>query len=131
MVGSNDRVAGGTDVAMVTTRKTRTLRAYVSDLLKYPRWIIEREVDFTSCPYNGHYNQFLLQCVNCQFGQACRWLDRQRTPDIQDATLDELIEALGGAVEYLESTHRQRGDEYVDARAWIREARRFLRSRPH
>ncbi len=44
---------------METTSKTRTLEAYVSDLLQYPRWIIEREVDFTGCRYDGHYNAYL------------------------------------------------------------------------
>ena len=48
---------------MVTTSKTRTLKVYVEDLLQYPRWIIEREVDFTRCQYDGHYNLFLLTWV--------------------------------------------------------------------
>jgi hypothetical protein len=114
---------------METTGKTRTLRVYVADLLRYPRWLIEREVDFTNCPHGGHYNAFLPRCAHCRFGRGCRWLDHQRTPDTRDATLDELIEALGAAVEYLQSTQRQYSEEIADTRAWIREARRFLRTR--
>ncbi len=113
---------------MPTTRKTRTLKAYVTDLLEYPRWIIEHEVDFTDCPFDGPYNVFLPQCKNCQFGRGCRWLNQQRTPDIEIASIDELVEALGSAVEYLQSTDRQHADEYADTHAWIRKARRFLRS---
>ena len=114
---------------METTGKKRTLRAYVLELLQYPRLIIQREVDFTDCPLDGHYNVFLPKCVNCPFGRACRWLDHQRTPETKDAPLDELIEALGGAIEYLQSTNRQGDDDYDDTRAWIREARQFLKSR--
>jgi len=75
---------------MESTRKTRTLQAYVSKLLQYPRWIIEREVDFSGCRYDGHYNAYLPECVNCPFGNGCRWLDQQRAPDISDVPLDEL-----------------------------------------
>ncbi len=115
---------------METTRKTRTLQAYVSKLLQYPRWIIEREVDFTGCRYDGHYNAYLPECVDCQFGRGCRWLDQQRAPDISEAPLEELVEALGGAVEYLASPKRRPEIDDDDMRAWMREARRFLRSHP-
>ena len=115
---------------MEITSKTRTLRAYVLGLLNYPRWVIEHEVDFTGCPYDSHYNVFLAECTNCQFGPGCRWLDQHRTPEIANAPLDGLIEALGTAVEYLQSTHSAEGDYYDETRAWLREARRFLRSHP-
>lgn len=113
---------------METTSKTRTLKAYVSEMLQYPRWIIEHEVDFTDCPYDGHYNAFLPECVNCQFGRGCHWLDQQRSPNISTAPLDELIEALRGAVDYLQSTDVEEGDNREETTAWLREARRFLRS---
>jgi len=116
-------------VAMETTSNTRTLRAYVNDLLQTPRWIIQREVDFTDCPFDSHYNVFLPECVNCQFGKGCRWLDQQRTPKIDDAPLDELIQALESAIGYLQSTTRQSAADEVEARAWMRNARRFLRAR--
>ena len=116
-------------MAMETTRNTRTLRAYVNDLLEFPRWIIEREVDFTDCAYNGHYNAFLPECVNCRFGKGCRWLDQRRTPHIDDAPLDELIQALESSIDYLQSTQRQPETDDPDMHSWMREARRFLRSR--
>jgi hypothetical protein len=115
---------------MESTRKTRTLQAYASKLLQYPRWIIEREVDFTDCRYDGHYNAYLPECVNCQFSHGCRWLDQQRAPDIGAAPLDELIKSLGDAVEYLKSPKRRQDIDDDDLRAWMREARRFLRSHP-
>lgn len=112
---------------MDTTSKSRTLKAYVAELLVYPRWIIECEVDFTHCPHDAHYNEFLPDCVDCQFGRGCRWLNRHRTPDTSDAPVDDLVAALGAAVEYLESTSRERTDDYADTRAWLRDSRNFLK----
>ena len=113
---------------METTSKTRTLEAYASDLLQYPCWIIEREVDFTDCRYDGHYNAYLPD-GQLRVQSRLSLLDKQRAPDIGAAPLNDLIEALGGAVEYLESTSRQQEIDSEDMRAWIRGARRFLQSR--
>ena len=115
---------------METSRKKRTLQAYVSKLLQYPRWIIEREVDFTGCRYDGHYNVFLPECVNCPFGRGCRWLDQQRAPEISDVPLEELVQVLDGAVEYLASPKQRPEIDDDEMRAWMREARRFLHSHP-
>ena len=114
---------------MATTSNTRTLRAYVTELLELPRWIIEREVDFTDCPLHGYYNENLPGCVNCQFGKGCRWLDQDKFPNTGDAPLDELIEALESSVDYLQSTKRESETGEVDVKSWVREARRFLQSK--
>ncbi len=107
----------------------RTLRTYVSDLLQFPRRIIEGEVDFTSCPYDGHYNPFLPECATCQFGRACHWLDQRRTQTINHAPLDELVQALKGAVTYLQAANRREKSDAAQVRDWIEEAHRFLASR--
>jgi len=114
---------------MSTSSNTRTLRAYVADLLQYPRWIIEHEVDFTNCPHDSHYNAFLSDCAHCRFARGCRWLDRQRTPATDDASLEELVQALEGAVAYLQATTRRLALDDAELRDWMREARRFLRHR--
>ena len=116
-------------MAMETNGSTRPLRDYVSDLLQFPRRIIEGEVDFTSCPYDSHYNPFLPECDNCQFGRACHWLDQRRTQTTNDAPLDELVQALKGAVNYLQSAHRRQESDDAELRDWIEEASRFLASR--
>ena len=115
-------------MASETTSNARTLKAYVSELLEYPRLIIGREVDFSDCRHEGHYNMFLSECVECRFGDACRWLDEHRTPRIDDAPIDELVEALRSAVDYLQSTNQHLQRERSETRAWIQEVRRFLRS---
>jgi len=107
----------------------RTLRAYVTDLLDYPRWLIARDVDFSHCRLGGHHNEFLAECAECQFGQACHWLDKHRSPAIDNAPLSVLVAALDSAVDYFESTHPANRSNDSDTREWIREARRFLRSR--
>ncbi len=114
---------------METTSNTRTLRAYVNDLLQYPRGIIEREVDFTDCPPDSHHSAYLPECVNCRFGKGCRWLDQQRTPKTDNAPLDEFVRALERSVEYLQATKRQPATDEAEVRQWLREARRFLRAR--
>lgn len=115
---------------MEASDKRRTLKAYVCQLLEYPRWVIEREVDFSNCPHGAHYNEYLANCVNCRFARGCLWLNRHRTPNPDAAPLGELLEALGDAVEYLADTHREGEDDDADTRAWLRESRRFLRSQP-
>jgi hypothetical protein len=106
----------------------RTLRAYVTDLLEYPRLLIARDVDFSHCRLGGHHNEFLAECTQCPFGQACRWLDKHQSPAVDKASLSALVEALDSAVRYLESMHHAGGSSDSDTREWIRESRRFLRS---
>ena len=113
-------------MASETTSNKRTLKAYVTDLLDYPRWIIEHEVDFSGCRLGGHYNEFLSECVDCEFGPGCRWLDQQRTPKIDSATLEQLVRALESAVMYFQPPNRQSLINDSQGRDWIREARRFL-----
>jgi hypothetical protein len=112
-----------------TTSNTRTLKAYAIELLKFPRWHIEREVDFTDCRHDAQYDPLLAECVDCQFGPACRWLDQHRTSLTDDASLDELVEAIASAAQYLQATTQKRGGNNAEVLAWIREARRFLRAR--
>ena len=115
-------------MATETGRTTRTIKGYVVDLLDYPRWVIEREVDFTHCRAGGHHNEYLTECAECRFGEACRWLDRNRTPAAADGALEDLIQALESAVAYLGAPERMTGNPSRDARDWLREAQRFLRS---
>jgi len=109
--------------------KTRTLKAYASDLLEYPRWVIARDVDFTDCRHAAHYDASLAECTECQFGPACRWLDHHRTPKIDEASLDALVEAIEGACDYLQSKIQEQGTNDAETLEWIRDARRFLGSR--
>lgn len=116
-------------MALEITGNTRTLQAYAIELLKFPCWQIEREVDFTDCRHDAQFNAFLAECVKCQFGPACRWLDQHRTSLADDAPLDEHIEAIDGAAQYLQSKAQKRGGNDAEVRAWIHDARRFLRAR--
>jgi hypothetical protein len=116
-------------------RNTRTITGYVVTLLEYPRWVIEREVDFTNCHLGGHFDPADPQCSTCHFGTACRWLQTGRTTPHPDAKLPELLMALGAAVEYLHSSARANKDHYdgceCDACQWLAEARAFLRTHRH
>ena len=110
------------------TNKTRTITGYITDLLEYPRWALERDVDFSSCRYGGHYNAFIEECAECQFGTACRWLDQHRSRSLEDATVEQLADALEAAIDYLRATHQHKRTCYCKTCRWLREARHFKRS---
>mgnify|MGYP001817049760 FL=1 len=110
------------------TNKTRTLTGYITELLEYPRWVIEREVDFSNCRYGSHHNNFIEECRECEFGTACRWLDQNRSRPLEDATVEQLTEALEAADQYLRATHRHKKTCYCKTCRWLREARHFRRS---
>ncbi len=110
------------------TNKTRTITGYIADLLEYPRWVLERDVDFSNCRYGSHYNAFIEECTECQFGTACRWLDQHRSRSLEEATVEQLAGALEVATEYLRATHRHKRTCYCKTCRWLREARHFRRS---
>lgn len=110
------------------TSKTRTITGYIADLLEYPRWVLEREVDFSGCRYGGHYNAFIEECTECEFGAACHWLDQHRSRSLEDASVEQLADALEVAIEYLRATHEHEKTCYCKTCRWMREARHFTRS---
>ncbi len=113
----------------LTARSTRTITGYVTQLLEYPRWFIERDLDFTNCPHSGRYEDTAAECVNCNFGEACKWLNRNRTPSTDLGSVEELVAALQAAVSYLEAkSHYDKGCHCGNC-SWLREARRFLHNR--
>ena len=122
-------------MATLTGRRTRTLTGYVTTLLEYPRWIIEREVDFTDCPFVGRFDTSDHRCTSCNFGSACRWLNVHADVSGADAPLPELLTALDTAVRYLKSAehdpvrHERSCD--CDNCRWLHEAMSFLRLHRH
>jgi len=116
-------------VNTLTGRSTRTITGYVIQLLEYPRWFIERDVDFTHCRHSGRFDDSDDECVNCHFGTACQWLNQDRTPQPEHGPIEDLVAALQTAVDYLQSrNHHDRGCR-CDNCNWLREARRFLHNR--
>ena len=116
-------------------RNTRTITGYVVTLLDYPRWIIEREVDFTNCHLGGGFDASDRQCSICHYGTACRWLHLHGIAPRPDLPLPELLGALGAAIEYLRSSgqggrHHFDGCE-CDTCQWLAEAQGFLRTHRH
>ena len=118
-----------------TGTNTRTISGYARVLLDYPRWVIEREVDFTGCPHSGRYDTDDLGCTSCRFGKACRWLNVNVAMPSRDDALAELIGALDAAVAYLLSPRRYDSpharDCACDTCEWLRDAKSFLRTHRH
>ena len=119
----------------LTGRNTRTLVGYVRTLLDYPRWVIEREVDFTDCHLGGDFSPTNSQCASCRFGAACRWLTTHRSVQLADATLDELLLALRTSIDFLRdgsaAARRHNSDCDCDECQWLREATGFVRHYRH
>lgn len=120
---------------ILTIRNTRTLTGYAITLLEYPRWIIERDVDFTNCHLSGGFDTRDAQCRSCQFGAACRWLNLNQPAPRPDTPLEELLRALRTAVEYMKSPDQRTSDHDrncgCDSCEWLREAVGFLRIHRH
>ena len=119
----------------LTGRSTRTITGYLVTLLEYPRWLIDREVDFTNCHLSGTYDAADEQCMRCTFGEACVWLNQNRSEPSLDSPLPELIGALGTAVAYVRSEYHDSEEHgrHCDCNTcdWVREASNFLRTHRH
>ncbi len=115
-----------------TGSNTRTFTGYVISLLEYPRWHIEREVDFTDCPLSAGFDADDQRCQVCHFGSACRWLHRDSDMPTSDASLEDLLQVLNTAVEYLRAAGQAApahpGQCDCDTCEWLREATGFLRT---
>ncbi len=118
-------------MSTLTPGRTRTITGYVSQLLEYPRWYIERDIDFTYCDYHGVFDATIERCTSCKFGTGCRWLNTTRSPTTNDASLPELVNALQAAVDYLGEHCQHEQPCRCEACAWIHEARALLRSSSH
>ena len=119
----------------LTGQNTRTISGYVVTLLEFPRWVIERDVDFTECHLSGGFDLQDPQCASCRFGRACCWLNRHRAAPAPGVPLADLIDALQTAVNYLRGPEMEhaghRPDCECDTCEWLREARGFLRTHRH
>ena len=119
----------------LTGRQARTISGYVATLLAYPRWFIDREVDFTNCHQQGRFVPDDDRCANCRFGSACRWLNQNRLEPTADTPLPELIDALRTAVAYLRRECPDAADHGrdcdCDSCRWLHEASTFLRTHRH
>jgi hypothetical protein len=117
----------------LTGRNARTLSGYVDSLLDYPRWIIERDVDFTACRHQGSYAESDESCGSCRFGEACYWLKLSHAPASQNDPLPQLLNALATAANYLSATYSENHEPGCQCETclWLRQARRFLRSHGH
>ena len=119
----------------LTGTSTRTITGYVVTLLEYPRWLIEREVDFTECHLAGRFDGDDEQCRNCRFGDACDWLNANRSEPTLSSPLPDLLQALQTSVEYvrgdIRNAPRHGRDCDCDTCAWLHEATNFLRTHRH
>ncbi len=119
----------------LTGRQLRTISGYIATLLDYPRWFIDREVDFTDCHLKGRFAPHDRCCEDCRFGSACRWLNQNRLEPTPETPLPDLVDALRTAVSYVRREYSDSADHARDCDCdtceWLREASAFLRTHRH
>jgi hypothetical protein len=119
----------------LTGTSTRTITGYIVTLLEYPRWLIEREVDFTDCHLGGSFDAEDERCRDCLFGEACAWLNINRNEPSLGSPLPDLLHALQTAVAYIrdDAQSAPKHDRHCacDTCAWLQEATNFLRTHRH
>lgn len=119
----------------LTGRQVRTISGYIATLLDYPRWFIDREVDFTDCHLKGRFAPHDRCCKDCRFGSACRWLNQNRLEPTPETPLPDLVDALRTAVSYVRREYSDSPDHARDCDCdtceWLREASAFLRTHRH
>lgn len=117
----------------LTGTGTRTITGYVVTLLEYPRWMIAREVDFTTCHRGGAFAAGDETCADCVFGDACRWLCRDE-PSLE-TPLEDLLNAVQTSVPFVREYRDPRLPHDAacdcDSCEWLREAHSFLRMHRH
>lgn len=122
-------------MSTLTGTSTRTITGYLVTLLEYPRWLIDRDVDFTECHLHGEFASDDAICVSCEFGMACRWLRKNRDEPSLSTPLAELVGALQTATDYVRQDHISASEHDrlcdCDTCTWLREASNFLRSHRH
>lgn len=122
-------------MSTLTGASTRTITGYLVTMLDYPRWLIGRNVDFTHCHLRGEYDAGDAVCVQCRFGDACRWLARNRDEPSLRTPLPDLVAALQAAADYVrrDVAADARHDRHCDCDTceWLREASDFLRTHRH
>jgi hypothetical protein len=119
----------------LTGASTRTITGYIVTLLEYPRWLIEREVDFSHCRLGGSFDAQDEECRDCHFGEACSWLNTNRSNPTTESPIPDLLQALQTAVTYIRDDARSvpKHDRHCDCDkcAWLHEATNFLRTQRH
>jgi hypothetical protein len=93
---------------------------------------MECDIDFTQCPYHGHYENFVDECETCIYGEGCKWLSSYTIGAMKEAPPTDLVDALESAVDYVAG--RQQDEHQANCACdnckWLRKSRQFLRSFP-
>jgi hypothetical protein len=94
--------------------------------LEFPRYLVRAELDLEDCPHDGVFAAHDLRCQECLNGDDCHWLyDTDDTIPLEHRSLDQLIDALGYALESISGLLNQ--DEHdphchCQTCLWCREA---------
>lgn len=111
-----------------------SLKDRLAEVLQYPRVLMRNELHLEDCAHGGLIDNHDPACRECIDQDACAWLlSMEETADFRRASLDNLVTALGFALESVQSLlknpehdpfcscevctwHRQADELYSEAR---------------
>lgn len=102
------------------------LKDRLANALQYPRSLIRNEMNLEDCVREGRLDKQALHCRDCDQQDTCEWLlSTDEYSDIEQASLDRLVDALGFAIESVHSLFNDGEHDLFcscEACAWQRQA---------
>ena len=106
-----------------------SLKDRLAEALQYPRMLIRNEIHIEDCSHSGLFSGDALPCQECDDQDCCAWLlSMAEKADFKQVPLDELISALGFALESVQSLLQEREHDpfcHCEACQWQKQADRL------
>ncbi len=102
------------------------LKHKLIETLEYPRYLVRVELALEDCPHDGQFDADDPRCRDCIDNEDCRWLfSSDEKARLDERPLDELVTALGFAIESIESLMEANKHDSLcqcDACVWRKQA---------
>ena len=103
-----------------------SLKDRLAEALQFPRGLVRNEMRLEDCGHDGVIDKNDPLCRNCMDQDSCKWLlNLEDAGDFRQAPLDQLVDALGYALESVRVLLQGRDHDpfcRCDACAWHRQA---------
>ena len=103
-----------------------SLKDRLAEALQFPRGLIRNEMQLEDCAHGGIIDKHDPACQECEDQDHCNWLlNLEEVGDFRQAPLDQLVEALGYALESVQVLLQGRDHDpfcHCDACVWHRQA---------
>lgn len=107
------------------------MRRQIIEAITYPRMLLLDSLNIDECPQNLYFNSSDPQCLGCDKGEECSWLNRNdEFSALAMKPMGDLISVLHFCINFVET--RCSGDQHNVGRCacepctWVRKARRLV-----